>query len=147
MGSLSDIYECLVLDLLFGPTTRGSNATMTVPVTYYIGLYTDYPTAGGTGGIEVSGGGYQRAAVANTPTNWPPAFPQFGIGTKTNGVMIDWPVATADWGIIVACALHDSPTGNQMVARSTIVPSFPVQANTQPSLPPGTMLITAKEVP
>ena len=57
-------YANTVLDSLFGSGT---------PATLYIGLYSAAPDADGTGGTELSGGSYARAAVTNNTTNWPNA--------------------------------------------------------------------------
>ncbi len=73
------------------------------PATYYLALYTVAPTDAG-GGTEVAGGSYARVAVTNNATN----FPAAAAGIKHLAVTQNFPQATADWGTIVAMAMHDT---------------------------------------
>jgi hypothetical protein len=71
-------------------------------------LFTTQPTETGTG-TEVSGGSYARVAItlssaAGTPTS------------SSNTNQIDFPIATASWGTIVALALFDASSGGNMIA-------------------------------
>lgn len=91
-------YRNAVLDSLLG---SGS------PATLYIGLFTAAPNADGTGGTEVTGGSYARAAITNNSTE----FPAASGGTKSNANAIDFAPASADWGTIVAAVLFDALTG------------------------------------
>ena len=96
-GSKSDYLELEILDHVLG------NAAYTAPATVYIALYTVAPSDVG-GGTEVSGGSYARVAVTNNATN----FPAASGGAKSNGTVITFPTATADWGTVVAMAILDA---------------------------------------
>ena len=96
-GSKSDFLENEQLDHVLG------NAAYTAPATVYIALYTAAPTDAG-GGTEVAGGSYARAAVTNNATNWPAASG----GAKSNGTVITFVTATANWGTVIAFAILDA---------------------------------------
>ena len=92
--SLSDYGENKVLALLKADKT------------YYLGLYTVTPSDDGTGGTEVSGGGYARQAVTfGTPSG----------GSMSNSAAIEFPTATADWGTANGWGLFDASTGGNLV--------------------------------
>ena len=92
--SLSDYGENKVLALLKADKT------------YYLGLYTVIPSDAGTGGTEVSGGGYARQAVTfGTPAG----------GSMSNSAAIEFPTATADWGTANGWGLFDASTGGNLV--------------------------------
>lgn len=75
------------------------------PGTLYIAFYDNDPT--GTG-VEASGGGYGRIAVANTDANWPAA----SAGQKSNGVEFVTPASTGAWDRTVTWfAIIDSASG------------------------------------
>ena len=99
-GSKADFLENKLLDHVLGA------ATYTPPVTIYIALFTVAPSDTG-GGTEVTDGSYARVAVTNNATN----FPAASGGTKSNGTVITFPQATANWGTVVAHAEMDAPTG------------------------------------
>ncbi len=94
----STAYANEILDYLFG---SGS------PATLYIGLYTDAPDADGTGGTQVTGGSYARAAVTNNATNWPAAVG----GVKANATAITFATASADWGTIESVGVFSASSG------------------------------------
>lgn len=96
----------------------GGAALPAVP-TFYVGLFTTTPASDGTGGVEVSGGGYARKAVTNNTTN----FPTTSSGTKSNAADIQWTAATADWGTVAGVAIFDAPTGgNQLYQKDLTTP-------------------------
>lgn len=95
---ISEAYADDVLDLLYG---SGS------PATLYFGLFTSAPAADGTGGTEISGGSYARAAVTNNATN----FPAAAGAEKSNGTAITWATATALWGTATHIVVFDAASG------------------------------------
>lgn len=94
----STAYANEILNYLFG---SGS------PATLYIGLYTSAPNADGTGGTEVTGGSYARAAVTNNATNWPAAAG----GVKQNGTAITFATASANWGNVTSAGVFAASSG------------------------------------
>lgn len=103
-GSKSDYLENKLLDHVLG------NVAYSAPATVHVALYTTAPTDAG-GGVEVSGGSYVRKAVTNNLTNWPEAAG----GAKANGTEIAFPVATADWGKVVAFAILDAESAGNFL--------------------------------
>lgn len=97
----SVIYANEILDSLFG---SGS------PATLYVALYTSAPNPDGTGGTEVVGGSYARAAVTNNDTNFPDAVN----GEKSNAVAINFATATANWGTVQAVGIKSAATGGTL---------------------------------
>jgi hypothetical protein len=73
--------------------------------TYYLGLFTSIPGEDG-GGNEVSGGAYARQVITfGTPSE----------GSLKSASAIEFPVATALWGTIVAWALFTAASGGNMI--------------------------------
>jgi hypothetical protein len=97
MATKTEVYANQVLDDLFG---SGS------PATLYFGLFTSAPAADGTGGTEVTGGSYARAAKTNNATNFPAAAAK----EKSNANAITFAQATANWGTITHVVVFDSLT-------------------------------------
>lgn len=98
--AMSDFLENETLDHLL------SAATFTAAGTLYYALFTSAPTDAG-GGTEVTGGAYARVSVTNNATN----FPAASGGQKSNGAVITFPTATADWGTVTHMALIDNSVG------------------------------------
>lgn len=82
----------------------------TAPTTLYLMLSSTAISADGTGATEPSGGSYARVAITSSGTYWT---------TPTNGVIsnltkIDFPQATADWGVMTYVALTDAATSGSI---------------------------------
>ena len=90
MGAATNYLENKILDHILG------RVTYTAPETLYIGLATNVDDEGNITGEPSSVAGYARVAVLNNTTNFPNAVN----GTKSNGVPINFPSATGDWGTI-----------------------------------------------
>lgn len=131
MGSKSDYLENAVLDHVFG----GSDYVR--PATVHVALYTTAPTDSG-GGIEVSGGSYARAPITNNASNWPAA----ATGLKSNGSIIPFPTATADWGTIVAFGIHDDATAGELMYWGDVLPNKVVDNGQTASFPVGYIEVT-----
>ena len=87
MAEMSNYLE----NALINATLR--NTSYTSPTTTYLALYTSDPTDADTG-TEITGGSYVRQAITfGAPSN----------GTSTNSAAVEFPQATADWGIIFPC--------------------------------------------
>lgn len=131
MGSLGDSYQNNALDALLG-------AGFTKPATVYVALYTVAPTSIG-GGTEVATGSYARVSMTNNTTNWPNAVS----GSKGNGTVINFPTASANWGTIIAFALHDSPTADSIIAWGVLSAGESVLTGDSATFNIGALVITA----
>ncbi len=94
------------------------NVAYTSPATVYAALYTTAPTATTAGTEVVTAGGtlYARQAIT---------FGAAALGAAANSAKIDFPVAGADWGHIVAVAVTDNATrgaGNVLYFANLAVP-------------------------
>ncbi|WP_449290197.1 phage tail fiber protein [Paenibacillus motobuensis] len=85
------------------------NTAFTPPSTVYLALYTSDPTAADTG-TEVSGGGYARRVV----TFAAPAL-ENGFQTTKNSADVEFPIATADWGLVTHVGIRTAATGGNLM--------------------------------
>jgi hypothetical protein len=93
------------------------------PATWYIALYTALPADDGSGGTEVSGGSYARAAVTNNATNFPAASGR----QKSNALAITFAQATANWGTVVGVGFFTASSGGTPVYKKALVTNRTVQ--------------------
>lgn len=92
-------YSITVLEALFG---SGS------PATLYVELLTALADPDGTGGTEVAGGSYARAASTNNTSNWPnPSV----TAEVSNANAITFATASANWGTIVGVRIRSASSG------------------------------------
>jgi len=92
MAEISNYLENAIINA----TLR--NTTYTSPATVYVSLWTSDPTDAGSG-TEVSGGSYARTAVTfGAPSG----------GVSTNSAAVEFPQATASWGIIGWIGINDA---------------------------------------
>jgi hypothetical protein len=117
MAGLVDSLENSVLDAILG----GSTTYMPDPI--YIGLMTSEPNDDGTGVVEPSGGSYARVSVANNLTQWPAASG----GQKSNANAIEFPTATAAWGVITHYGIFNAVSGGNLLAFGALTVSKDVQ--------------------
>ena len=86
------------------------NTSYTSPTTTYLALYTSDPTDADTG-TEITGGSYVRQAITfGAPSN----------GTSTNSAAVEFPQATADWGIISHVAIRDAVTSGNLLFHTAL---------------------------
>lgn len=123
--SFSNTYETLVLQYTF------TNASVTRPTAWYIGLFTSAPGDAG-GGTEVSGGSYVREAVTFSVTG----------DTATNTAAVEWPVATATWGTITHIAVYDALSGGNQIAYAALTNSKTIASGDVIRIPAGDLDIT-----
>ncbi len=106
--------------------------SFTPPSTIYVALYTAAPGVGG-GGTEVSGGAYGRQTVTfSAPIN----------GVTSNTVDINFPIATLDWGTIVAFALLDASSGGNLLYFGNLSSPRAISTNDQARFPAGQLTVT-----
>ena len=89
----------------------------------YIGLYKSSPARSG-GGIEVTGGGYQRIAVAAGSTNWEYSPTSPGVRNRKK---IQFANPTAAWGTITHFGVFSAATGDNMLLFGQL--SSPITVN------------------
>ena len=123
--SFSNTYETLVLQYTF------TNASVTRPTAWYIGLFTSAPGEAG-GGTEISGNAYVREAVTFSVTG----------DTATNTAAIEWPVATGNWGTITHVAVFDASTGGNQIAYAALTASKVIATGDVIRIPAGDLDIT-----
>ncbi len=86
------------------------NTSYTSPTTVYLALYTDDPTDADTG-TEISGGSYARQSITfGAPSN----------GTSTNSAAIEFPAATANWGVITHVGIRDALTSGNLLYHTAL---------------------------
>lgn len=124
-GSKSDYLEQKLLDHVLG------GADYTRAATVYIAAYTVAPTDAG-GGTEVSTAGtnYARVAVTNNSTNFPAASGT-SPASKSNGTAINFNVASASWGTVVAAGVFDAASGGNLLYWGTLSANKTIDANDQ----------------
>lgn len=133
-SGLSDYFEDQVLGKLFG------NQTLTVPGTYYIGLWTATLSDSSTGSTagEPSGGSYARVAVTNNGSNWDAVSG----GATSNTNLIAFPMATASWGTVTYVGICDASTAGNMIAYAQLNSSVTVSQYDTVLFQPGDLDIT-----
>ena len=108
------------------------NVSYTSPTQPYVALFTVAPTETG-GGTEVTGGGYARQAVTFTaPTP----------DSVSNSTDVTYPIASAGWGIIVAFAIMDAPTGGNMLYYANLTVAREVLTSDQIRFPIGQLIVS-----
>lgn len=136
-GSKGDTLEQSMLNHVLG------GPDYVRPGTVYVAAFTVAPSDAG-GGTEVSTAGgtnYARVAVTNNSTNWPAATGT-SPASKTNGTAINFNVAGAAWGTVVAGAVYDAPTGGTLLYWGTLAANKTIDANDQLVFAPSAITFT-----
>ena len=108
------------------------NTAYTSPTTVYVALFTVTPDETG-GGTEVAGGSYARQTVTFTA----PAP-----DSVSNTADVTFPVATANWGTIVAFAIMDAASGGNMLYYAALTASRDIFISDQLRFPSGQLVCT-----
>lgn len=103
---LTDFLENKFLDVLFSRAGWSGK-----PTSLYFAIFTTTPVDAGTGGVEVSGNGYARKAVAVDGAQW-----TVDNGQATNVNVISWSPATAAWGEAKSLGIYTAATGGTLLA-------------------------------
>jgi hypothetical protein len=119
---LTDFAENRILDAVFGRRVWSNK-----PTTLHLSAWTVGPDDAGTGGTEVSGGGYGRKAVAVNTVEWSEATDAFNVGI-TNVNQISWNMATAAWGTITHIGFHTAASGGQLIAVIALAAPIDISA-------------------
>lgn len=101
--NISDFLAKALLNQVF------RNQAYTRPSKVYLALYTSNPTAADTG-QEVSGGAYARQEI-------PFSAPAVDGGKQTikNSALIQFAVASTDWGTVSHVGIRDAATGGNLL--------------------------------
>ncbi len=108
------------------------------PANLYVALFTVAPANDGTGGTEVSGGGYARQPIAQS--GWAAASGASPTQTSNNGV-VNFGTASAAWGTIVAWALYDAATGGHLIYTAPTASSKTIGNGDTLSWPIGSLVV------
>lgn len=91
----------------------------TPPTGRYVALFTAAPGEPG-GGTEVTGGAYVRQAATFTVDPAYEIAPNVFIMAAYTNADVEFPTATAEWGVITHVALFDAPTGGNMLVYAQL---------------------------
>lgn len=108
---MSDYLEAALLNHTF----RG--VPWTAPATIWVAAMLNNPNDAGTGGTEVTAGGYARVAIVGTSTTW--NAPGAG-GLIDNVAVLNFGTATADWGTVTGVALYNAVTSGTCLMFGTL---------------------------
>lgn len=121
MASIATYLSNKVLDKVFGRTDFTAAATL------YLALYSVAPNSDGSGGTELTGGGYARVAITNDITS----FPNAAARQKLNDVEIG-PFANdgtaGDWLPAVAWKILDANSGGNVYTFGLLTPAVTIRA-------------------
>ncbi|CDM57378.1 phage tail fiber protein [Rhizobium favelukesii] len=126
MASFTDYLENKILGHVFG------GVPYTKPATLYVALFVT-PTDDAGGGIEVTGTGYTRVAVA---------FSVAG-NVASNSAEVVFPVAGGvGWSTVTHGAIFDAATGGNMLAQGSLAYPKDVGAGDVYYLPIGNLTLS-----
>jgi len=109
----------------------GKALALTLPITPYLALFTTLPGEDGTGGVEVSGGGYARVNVSS-------AFPTpSGTGSVTNSTDINFGTASGNWGNVKGVGILTAASGGQLLRTAPLTPAVDVNTGSPVVIPAG----------
>lgn len=132
MSSLTDYSKSLLHQWVFA-----TNAP-TRPAALYLGLFSVLPADDGTGGTEVSGGGYARVLCGPGDALW-----SFVINQSKNVGELAFPRPTGDWGTPGFWAIYDAATGGNFIFSGAITSPVEITSGSlEPTLVANAMVIT-----
>lgn len=108
------------------------NTAYTSPTTVYLALYTVAPTETG-GGTEVTGGGYARQSVT---------FSAPAPDSCSNTTDVTFPIATGNWGTVVAFGVFDAASGGNMLYYNTLTAPRDIFTSDQLRFPSGQLIVS-----
>jgi hypothetical protein len=126
MAAMSDFLE----NALINATLR--NTTYTSPADVYVGLFTTDPTDDGSG-TEVSGGSYAREiATFAAPSN----------GASSTNADVQFPQATANWGVVTHFAIFDALSGGNMLYHGILTAAKDIETGDVFKIASGNLTVT-----
>lgn len=153
MTGLTDYSADNLLNYIVGKT-----AVPTLP-TAFVALFTAVGTDAGTGFTEVSGGSYARQSTSGATWN---SASGSAPSTISNNATVTFPVATGNWGTVIAWGLYDALTvGNLLAwdflgndpwvpfsvtaASPGVLTAIGITANSNPTLVNGATVVVTSE--
>lgn len=121
--SFSDQTENSLLTYLFD----------TLETSTWLALFDGSPTDDGTGGTEVSGGGYARQSI--------PGWSAASGGTRTISGAITFPTATDAWGDVTHFGIYDAVSAGNLVAWGTFAAPLTIAAGATPQITSGDLAV------
>jgi hypothetical protein len=119
-----------------------------MPATLAVGLLTAAPSDAG-GGTEVVGGGYARAQLDPSATNWRntqnsgSGASSGTSGATANAVTITFPAPSGAWGVATHFAIYDAlVAGNPLYWAALTAPKTINAGDPAPTFPAGTLIVT-----
>lgn len=134
--NMSNAMEIAILNTIF----RGTAA----PTQFFFALFSTLPGEDGTGGTELSGGGYARVACHPGTGNWSAAATVSGAGQSANAVDITWPAATGSWGTANAVGFFSASTGGTYYGGVALDAARVIESGTTFKIPAGGLKTTAE---
>ncbi len=110
------------------------------PTTFYVGLWTapidDNSDGSAPGEVPTGTTGYERVAI--DVADWKPVLN----GVVSNSTMLQFPMASENWGMLTHVGLLDSQTGGEMLAHTTLVPELMVSQTDIVLFRPNELVVT-----
>jgi hypothetical protein len=106
MAEMSNYLENALLNGTLNATTY------TAPTTVYVSLWTSNPNDDGSG-TEVSGGSYARTAVSFATASGTS-------GQVLNDAVVEFPTATASWGVVGWIGINDAASGGNLLYHTAL---------------------------
>jgi len=129
MANISTYLADKLLDHSLGKTSY------TMP-TVYVGLYTTNPTMpAGSGGVEVSGGGYARQTLS-------PNTAAASSGSASSSGAVTFAQASANWGTVTGIGLFDAASAGNLLAAGPLTTNEVVNSGDTFSFPIGDITLT-----
>ena len=121
----TDLRNALVNNILRGQSLNfGGTASGPATSSVWVALLTALPS-NGSGGVEVSGGGYGRVQVVSGLNSW--AAPSNG--WTSNLVPVRFSAPTAAWGDVIGAAAYTPQSGGTLLLYGPLVPSKTIASN------------------
>lgn len=130
MSKASNWMEEAVLNYFF------RNQSVAQPTEVYLALYINDPTDADSG-TEVNGGAYTRRQVTfGAPTQ------SSGQGVISNNQVIEFPIATDNWGTISHWGIHSASTGGNLICHGGFSRSEAINSGNRLTIQTGNLQIS-----
>lgn len=134
--SFTNYMENLILGHIFTHDTVGGFLDYTFdPPEFYLGLWDGSPGELGTGGVEVTGGGYTRIPVPSATWSLPTG------GSRYNINVLGFPEATVDWGNVDFFGLCNALSGGDVLIYGELVAAINVVAGMMPRFDTNSVIV------